>query len=272
MFGPDGLAQRIQAVVYGAVGSLPRTLRRWAAVICHATNMRRLTKAMAHWLRGGHLDKQQFGTLFLGRDADDPLVDLLHSALPGVGHATGHTELRDVAAKIAAAIQAVGPDRWPRFLAELEDRACDPATQAAIECQHSALDPQPPPAPVPDQPHHTPHSTDQTPRQETDPPAAQHAHLPRIAAGEPQHAALTGLPPPGTVPPVRNPARLRSKPGTQPSLAGSSAHSLWDDRGGEWQYHSGDAWHNPHWDYNEHSDPTTPWRSIPLSDRSPWIR
>jgi hypothetical protein len=119
MFGPDGLPQRIHAAVYGAVGSLPHTLRRWAYVICHATNIRRLTEALTHWLGRSHFDKQQFGTLFLGRDADDPLVGLFHSVLPGLDHATGHAELCDAAEKIAAAIQLIGPDRWARFLVEL---------------------------------------------------------------------------------------------------------------------------------------------------------
>jgi hypothetical protein len=151
MFGPDGLAQRIHAVVYGAAGCLPRALRACAAMICHAANLQRLTKVMTHWILGGPVDKEQFGRLFLGRDVDDPLVGLLHEAAPRVGLATGHAELGGAAANIAAAIVMVGPDRWFRFLAELESRALDSATVAAIEGHaHHAVATCPEAAPSPD--------------------------------------------------------------------------------------------------------------------------
>jgi hypothetical protein len=286
MFGPDGLAQRIQAAVYGAVGCLPRRLRAWAAMICQTRNLQHLTEAMTRWIQGGHLDRERFGELFLGRNADDPLVDLLYSAAPRVGLATGHAELGDAAAKIAAAILVVGPDRWARFVADLQDRALDPATIAIIECR-------PQPAPASDPGHAPPHcESPAAPQEENsalqgensaaprgDDPTAEPtrpAHLPphvTARAGGGRAGAETGpwgLPPAEAVPPVRNPARLQPGTASLPSMAATGGPSLWDEQGGEWQYHPGDLWHNPHWNYNEHSQPNTPWRSIPIGTASPW--
>jgi hypothetical protein len=283
MFDQDGLAQRIHAVVYGAVGCLPRALRAWAAMICHAANLRRLTRAMTLWIHGGPVDKEQFGRVFLGRDADDPLVGLLHEAAPRVGLATGHAALGDAATKIAAAILMVGPDRWSRFLAELEDRALDPATAAAIEGHaHHAVPPcaeTAPPAdpadPVPVEVETAMHAvdrpvTDQA-AQDTDPAPANRTHTPsRAAAGPGEQSPPWRMPSPGVVPPVRNPARLRPGPASRPAWSAAAGRSLWDEQGGEWRYHSGDDWHHPHWDYNAHNGPNTPWRGISIKGRAPW--
>jgi hypothetical protein len=288
MFAPDGLAQRIHAVVYGAVGCLPPALRGCAAMICHGANLQRLTKAMLRWIDGGPVDKEQFGRLFLGRDADDALVGLLHDAAPRVGLATGHAELGDAATKIAAAILMVGPDRWSRFVAELEDRALDPATAAAIEghAHHAVpicLEAAPPTDPVDtglaepgladgglaahavDKP-----GADQA-MQDADPAPANPAYMPsRPAAGPGEHPRPWRMPSPGVVPPVRNPDRLRPGNASRPAWSAAAGRSLWDEQGGEWRYHSGDDWHQPHWDYNAHNDPNTPWRGIAIKGRAPW--
>jgi hypothetical protein len=261
IFGPDALAQRIQAAFYGSVGSLPRSLRAWAAVICHAANLRRLTEAMIHWIRGGDLEREEFARLFLGRDADDPLAGLLHDAAPRVERAMDHGELGDAAAKIAAAIQVVGPDRWSCFLAELEERALDPAIVAAIE--HRRDDPIPPRHPSDARPDdaatHTERTHDPRPDRPEDTEMATHG-------GGGEHPSPWGRSSP-SVPPVRNPAALKPGPGSRMSAPGSS---LWDQQGGEWRYQPGDSFHYPHWDYNEHTAPDAPWRRIPVNGPSPW--
>jgi putative AbiEii toxin of type IV toxin-antitoxin system len=55
--------------------------------------------------------------------------------------ATSHAELRQAAEKVASAIQAVGLDRWPRFLADAQDRARKPSTVAALERSKQPPDP-----------------------------------------------------------------------------------------------------------------------------------
>jgi hypothetical protein len=78
-----------------------------------------------------------------------------------------------------------------------------------------------------------------------------------------------GLPPEGVDPPVDGP--LTPGPASRPSEAGKGGQSLWDKDGGEWRYFPGDKWHNPHWDYNGHGNPKSPWDNIPINGLPPRI-
>ncbi len=55
--------------------------------------------------------------------------------------ATSQDDLRNVAEKIAKAMQAVGIEQWPRLAANAAERARDPATQAAIKKSRQPPDP-----------------------------------------------------------------------------------------------------------------------------------
>lgn len=133
IFGLNGLAQRIQAVAHGAVGALPQALRARAAAQYDAGNLERLSEAMSAWSRGTKLGVDEFTERFFGRAADDSAVEQLHRAALGVGLAQSHAELREASDQLADAMQAIGLDRWPRFLADAQERARDPATVAAVE-------------------------------------------------------------------------------------------------------------------------------------------
>jgi hypothetical protein len=141
MFGPGGLAARIQAVGRGAIGALPAKLRAPAAAQQDAGNLARLTEAMTAWAGGTGLSASAFAERFFGRTADDPVARTLHGAALDVGLATSHAELREAAEKVASAMQAIGLDRWPRFLADAQDRARDPATVAAVTRSRQPRDP-----------------------------------------------------------------------------------------------------------------------------------
>jgi hypothetical protein len=78
-----------------------------------------------------------------------------------------------------------------------------------------------------------------------------------------------GLPPEGVDPPVSGP--VTPGPASRPSERNIGGQSLWDEHGGEWRYFPGDKWHNPHWDYNPHSNPNSPWDNIPINDLPPRI-
>jgi hypothetical protein len=279
LFGPGCLGQRVQAVAYAAIASLPRALRERAAHLWTVGNLQRLTEAMANWIRGGKLDEEQFARLFFGQDPDDPSVRLLHGAAQDVSLATGHRELSDGAEKIAAALQVIGLDRWPCFLACLRDRARAPATVAAIADSED-----------PEKDSSCPVSVGHSDSESTtgagiaggaaaEPPAADGA-IPRDdlpLTGRPEHIPMPGqsgggvrprtlgLPPPAIVPPVRNPNRLNPGEASRPSEAWSGGKSLWDEYGGEWRYHPDDGWNSSHWDYNEHAGPNSPWRNIPAN-------
>jgi RHS repeat-associated protein len=74
---------------------------------------------------------------------------------------------------------------------------------------------------------------------------------------------VRGLPPRGVQPPAKN---CRVGPASRPSERAKGGQSLWDEDGGEWRYYPGDKYHNPHWDYNPHDAPNSPWQNVPLND------
>ncbi len=141
MFGFGGLAQRIQAVAYGTVGTLPQALRARAAAQYGAGNLARLTEAMTAWSGATQLSDAEFSDRFFGRTADGPVAENLRDAAYDVGRATSHAELREASEKVANAMRAVGFDSWPRFLADAQDRARDPETVAAVEKSRRSPDP-----------------------------------------------------------------------------------------------------------------------------------
>ena len=286
IFGPSCLAQRIQAAAHGAIGSLPRTLRQRASDLWNTANLQRLTEAMGLWIRGVDLEAERFAHLFFNRSADDPAVNQLRDAASHVSSATDHAELSGGAEKIAAALQVIGLDRWPGFLLEVRDRAADPATITAVD------DTCPPAAPPADPPGAEPPGTEPPGTEASgvlaivlqpadDGPAPQPAHdagpgigravqlpLPGQAGPGPR-AGVWPLPPPGITPPVRNPNALNPGIASRPSGANNGGQSLWDENGGEWRLYPADTWNSANWDYNEHTGPNSPWRTVPAPAGNP---
>jgi RHS repeat-associated protein len=78
-----------------------------------------------------------------------------------------------------------------------------------------------------------------------------------------------GLPPAGIKPPIPEADQCKPGPASRPSEREKGGKSLWDPNGGEWRYFPGDKWHNPHWDYNPHSIPSSPWQNIPIGGLPP---
>jgi hypothetical protein len=130
---PASHGQRILGAAYGAIASLPPAQQRQAEAHYHAGTLGRLTEAMTAWARGARLDQADFAERFFGRAADDPVVQNLRGAAIGTSSATTHAEIKEAAGKLAEAMQAIGLYQWPRFVADAQARARDPATVAAIE-------------------------------------------------------------------------------------------------------------------------------------------
>ena len=129
----QSVADRVLALAYGALASLPAARRGQAEAQYNNGILPRLREAMTAWLRATALDQAAFGSRLFGRSADDPVVRDLHSAALRAATATTHDDLREASGKLARAMEAVGIDRWPHFVADAQERARDPATQAAIE-------------------------------------------------------------------------------------------------------------------------------------------
>jgi RHS repeat-associated protein len=78
-----------------------------------------------------------------------------------------------------------------------------------------------------------------------------------------------GLPPEGVKPPIPDADQCKPGPASRPGERDKGGQSNWDPRGGEWRWFPGDRWHNPHWDYNPHDAPKSPWENIPHGDLPP---
>lgn len=128
-----GTADRVLALAYGAMASLPPAQRRQVEAQYHNGTLPRLKEAMTAWLRATALNQAAFGSRLFGRSADDPVVRDLHMAALRAATAASQDELRDASERLARAMQSVGIEQWPRFVADAAERARDPATQAAIE-------------------------------------------------------------------------------------------------------------------------------------------
>ena len=126
-------ADRVLALAYGALASLPAARRGQAEAQYNNGTLPRLREAMTAWLRATALTGAEFASRLFGRSADDPVVRDLHSAALRAATATDHDDLREASGKLAEAMEAVGIDRWPQFVADAQERARDPATQDAIE-------------------------------------------------------------------------------------------------------------------------------------------
>ena len=125
-------ADRVLALAYGALASLPTAHRGQAEAQYHNGTLPRLKEAVTAWMRGTALNQSAFAGRFFGRNADDPVVRSLHSAVLRAATATSHDDLRDAASKLAEAMETVGIQR-SGFIADAVQRARHPATQAAIE-------------------------------------------------------------------------------------------------------------------------------------------
>jgi len=128
----DHAAQRIQAIAYGAIAALPRSLRKRAETQHDAGSLSRLAEVMTAWSDGAKLGEAEFAERFFGRDADDPVAEALHGTARAVSPTSDRAAVQQAAEQLAAAMQTIGLDRWQRFLADARQRAHDPATRTAV--------------------------------------------------------------------------------------------------------------------------------------------
>jgi hypothetical protein len=85
--------------------------------------------------------------------------------------------------------------------------------------------------------------------------------------GQKDRSQVRGLPPEGISPPTDS--DVHPGPASRPSEREKGGQSLWDEKGGEWRYAPSDNWHNPHWDYNPHDKPSSPWQNVPIGELPP---
>lgn len=131
LFGPGQGGERAAAVSYGALAALPRSARSQAGSLGSGTTQR-LQTLLVRWSGASRLSKDAFAGHFFGRQADDRTALALRAAATDAAAARDHGGLQRASEQVAAAMQVVGLGNWPRFLADAQDRADDPATLAVV--------------------------------------------------------------------------------------------------------------------------------------------
>ena len=121
------------ALAYGAIASMPVAQRARAESAFQGRGLTAFREAMLAWMRGTGMKPEAFADRFFGRSADDPVVQALRDAAELAMTSTTPADMAAASGKAADAMQRVGPDRWSRFLADAQNRARDPATEAAIK-------------------------------------------------------------------------------------------------------------------------------------------
>jgi rare lipoprotein A len=122
-FGLANHGQRIDAAAHVVVAHVPRSDRRRSVVTFDAGALDRLRGAMTAWDGASGLSRDTFRELFLDPHTSDRTVDLLRKAAKVASQAHSHEELRAAGAALSEAMQSIGLDRWPRYLADAADRA-----------------------------------------------------------------------------------------------------------------------------------------------------
>ncbi len=122
-FGPGSLDIRIRALGHCAVCAIPRRLRYHSAAKFSGPSLERLVETMRAWVRGLHLDRASFAKRFFNSTETDPVAEQLRSAALMAAFARTNADLRDGTEHLAAAMQRVGLDRWPRIFADARERA-----------------------------------------------------------------------------------------------------------------------------------------------------
>lgn len=87
---------------------------------------------VAIWYGASGLSRDAFRQRLLDPYTDDETVDRLRSAAKGIVDARTHAQLSDAGADLAVAAQAIGIDRWPRFLGDAERRGMVAVTSGEI--------------------------------------------------------------------------------------------------------------------------------------------
>ena len=78
---------------------------------------------MTAWNKAAALSRDAFRQMFLDPDTSDATVDLLRNAASGAALASTTGDLRVAGAALTGAMQRIGLNRWPRYLADAAVRA-----------------------------------------------------------------------------------------------------------------------------------------------------
>lgn len=120
---PANAGARMDYAAASIVAHVPRAARsRWTAADTPTTRTS-LKAALAVWYGARSLSRDDFREQFLNPGTSDALTDRLRAAALATVNARSYADLNRAATLLADAAQRIGPDRWPRFLAEASRQA-----------------------------------------------------------------------------------------------------------------------------------------------------
>lgn len=125
LFAPDNAGERIGTVANTVIGHLPRSARGHASAAPDRDALGQLQRAMTAWYGARALDRDAFRQRFLDAATGDATVDGLRAAAGGA---------------LAGAMQRIGLDRWPRYLAATAERTGAAGDSADQPYQVAQLD------------------------------------------------------------------------------------------------------------------------------------
>lgn len=132
LFAPLSVGQRIDYAAASVVGHVPQLeRRRWESSLGQIAR-ERLRTVIATWYGAAGLSRDSFRERLLDPYTSDEAVDRFRSAAQGSVEARTHEELGAAGADLAAAIQKIGFERWPGYLAEADRRAIGAASDGTI--------------------------------------------------------------------------------------------------------------------------------------------
>jgi hypothetical protein len=125
--GAQALEQHVGLVVDYAADHFPRSDRRsFALRMGWLGGQARLNSVMPTWVRDADVHPEIFRQRFFGREGNAKIAGQMQAVAQQIAHAQTHLDLSAAAGHLADALQMVGLDAVPRFLARAQARAEDP--------------------------------------------------------------------------------------------------------------------------------------------------
>ncbi len=133
LFRPANAGLRVDSAAHTFIAYIPwRERGRWGGFVSSDVGRDRLKTAVAAWYGSSALSREAFRARFLDPYTSDETVDQLRRAARGMVEARDFDVQGKATADLAAAIQQIGPDRWPRFIGDAAWKAEEAVSQGDV--------------------------------------------------------------------------------------------------------------------------------------------
>lgn len=134
LFASENVGARIDFAAHSVIGHWPCSpfgAEAFGGIIRQRT-LGKLRTAVAAWYGASALSRDAFRDRLLDPYTSDKTMDRLRSAARDIVEARTEEELTRAGENLAAAVQQIGLDRWPRYLADADRRAVEAVSNGEI--------------------------------------------------------------------------------------------------------------------------------------------